>query len=484
MSFETGDLRNRIDTIWLEDRLGRKQDAAMVYTFLNGQLALRENAGLARTFVLNLDSDWGSGKSFFLTRFQEELTARGHVAVYVNAWEDDHSDDPFLSVVTAVQAGLTSKLDLEDEDIVAKARPFLRTIGKLALTAVVGGGKQFAKRLIGREGVEELGALLGNAEDTDTLADDVEAGAGKALDTVLDSVGSKLLNGFEHHKAARGAFRSELEGLAKTVCAQDGIEAPVFVLIDELDRCRPAYAVELLERVKHLFSVEDFVFVLGSDTEQLSHAIRGLYGGDFDEMRYLKRFIDRTYKFQPVEMEAFVTYAFERLGLEEGMFTLPPQVTAVGFLEKMFSARGIELRDIEQMIEVIATFAAVWPWKGVPINLVALLPLVHEQHLNLPLGAKYDPPMMKQELLFSKLGGQLFISIPLEQMVDALRRRSAKTNRPSDPTNTFLDWVINVVNGARRDMKTDDPQGYDNPYAEYHRILATVANLQDDPPNN
>ena len=68
------------------------------------------------------------------------------------------------------------------------------------------------------------------------------------------------------------------------------------MIIDELDRCRPTYAIELLETAKHLFSVDNIVFVLGINIVEMSHSIRALYGSKFDAEGYLRRFIDFDYR--------------------------------------------------------------------------------------------------------------------------------------------------------------------------------------------
>ena len=64
------------------------------------------------------------------------------------------------------------------------------------------------------------------------------------------------------------------------------------VMINELDRCRPSYAVELLEVAKHLFSADRIVFVLAVNCDQLAHSVTALYGNDFDAEGYLRRFFD------------------------------------------------------------------------------------------------------------------------------------------------------------------------------------------------
>ena len=81
---------------------------------------------------------------------------------------------------------------------------------------------------------------------------------------------------------------------------------PVVVVIDELDRCRPLYAIELLEVAKHLFSVEIIVFVLAINLRQLGHSIKAVYGSDFDSHEYLERFIDITIPLPMAERVHFI----------------------------------------------------------------------------------------------------------------------------------------------------------------------------------
>ncbi len=81
---------------------------------------------------------------------------------------------------------------------------------------------------------------------------------------------------------------------------------PLMVMIDELDRCRPSYAVELLKVAKHLFSVDRIVFVLAVNCDQFAHSVKALYGNDFDAEGYLRRFFDVDFKLPGPERQAFI----------------------------------------------------------------------------------------------------------------------------------------------------------------------------------
>ena len=64
------------------------------------------------------------------------------------------------------------------------------------------------------------------------------------------------------------------------------------VFVDELDRCKPSFAIEMLERIKHYFDDERIIFVVSLNKEQLIHTISNYYGSEFDATRYLNRFFD------------------------------------------------------------------------------------------------------------------------------------------------------------------------------------------------
>ena len=81
---------------------------------------------------------------------------------------------------------------------------------------------------------------------------------------------------------------------------------PIFILIDELDRCRPDYAISLLEIVKHIFDIKNFVFIIATDTDQLQHSIKNVYGNDFSANDYLGRFFHRRFTLKSPELNELI----------------------------------------------------------------------------------------------------------------------------------------------------------------------------------
>jgi len=91
--------------------------------------------------------------------------------------------------------------------------------------------------------------------------------------------------------------------------------AHLVIFVDELDRCKPTFTVELIERIKHFFSVEGIIFVLSVDKSQLSTSIESFYGDKIDTDGYLRRFIDLEFSLPEPNRVEFCQHLFSRLNL-------------------------------------------------------------------------------------------------------------------------------------------------------------------------
>ena len=95
---------------------------------------------------------------------------------------------------------------------------------------------------------------------------------------------------------------------------RDDTGQPLVFIIDELDRCRPTFAIELLERVKHIFDVPNIVFVFGINRDELVKSLESVYG-DIDAGTYLRRFFDMEFVLPAPDAAQFSRYLLKRYGL-------------------------------------------------------------------------------------------------------------------------------------------------------------------------
>lgn len=79
----------------------------------------------------------------------------------------------------------------------------------------------------------------------------------------------------------------------------------VVFVIDEVDRCKPSFAVDLLETIKHYFTRDDVTFILTTNTVESSHTIKKYYGHEFDGAGYLNKFFDYSYHLQKVDTDLY-----------------------------------------------------------------------------------------------------------------------------------------------------------------------------------
>jgi hypothetical protein len=377
------------DDIWADDLLGRQADAEFLKQFLVRRIEERSEEGRKKSYVLNLDAGWGHGKTFFLTRFKRQLEAEGYLAVYVNAWEDDHAEDPMIAVMAAIDEAIAPRL--KKKKVLTKTWETTKSSFKqIAVTTATHGLKKLGSKYLG-EGADIIGDIWANggepshanpapspskaSESEGGISDQVAEALSEGVEKLLDRYGEEALSRFRKAKSSSASFKDNLTKFLDNASHYKDIKVPLFVLVDELDRCRPTYAIELLERIKHLFEVDNIVFVVATDSGQLRHAIKAVYGESFESGRYLLRFFDRSYEFEKPSLESFVSSLFARFQIKPSRLSSPPDNEHQDFVLTSMRAFRLSLRDAEQCFDILRTILTTWQ-HPTPLELVYLLPLI------------------------------------------------------------------------------------------------------------
>ena len=190
---------------------------------------------------------------------------------------------------------------------------------------------------------------------------------GSEIGKLIESYGKARFSAYTEARDSVKSFRKNLKALAKKV-SEEHDNNPALIMIDELDRCRPSYAVELLEVAKHLFSVDRIIFVLAVNRAELSHSVKALYGQDFDANGYLKRFIDIDFLLPTPNRDHFIADVLDRTNIDHYFKrTKDPEAVRGGkqFIETLlcsnFQTNTISLRQISQAIHRIGLVLASLP---------------------------------------------------------------------------------------------------------------------------
>ncbi len=169
-------------------------------------------------------------------------------------------------------------------------------------------------------------------------------------------------------------FGNNISNLIDNISETQISTLPIYILIDKLDRCRPNHAISLIERIKHLFFVENIVFIIAKYTSQLKHAVSVVYGLDFNGTKYIQRFFDRIYRFDNPDTESFLNKLFHTFQVDAEKLSAPVDDPKRYFSDIMTSCH-VTLRDIERNFDILQSTITLWD-KDVALDLVYLLPLI------------------------------------------------------------------------------------------------------------
>lgn len=265
-----------IDTAIFQDPLRRHGE---VERFLQMLLAVEP------PYTILVNAPWGSGKTFFIKQVErvlrmanpaleqdaekldktfgdtaKDLLTNPFLPIYFNAWEDDHFDNPILPILATIAMSV-------DEPTVHGEEDPWKSIGDI---------------------IETTASVFGLNLSVSNF--------------VKDFNGFDFLEGYKEEKK----LRSRIDELVKNYLP--GIANRAIIFIDELDRCRPEFAVKVLEQAKTLFQQDNIVVVYSTDISQLAYSLEGIYGTNFDGTKYLERFYDKRIELNPIKPADYLSF--------------------------------------------------------------------------------------------------------------------------------------------------------------------------------
>jgi len=277
--------------------------------------------------VLALDAPWGEGKSTFIQMWRGLLLEDTIQSVYFDAFKNDYQSDPFIAIAGEIYHLIDDTDTDEKNQFKEKSSAALKTIGRIGL----------------RVGIKALTA--GVLDETVLEGSD----AGEEVSKLVDGYVANRLDSSEQDKKSLDDFRNYLEELATKI----GNGKPVVFIIDELDRCKPPFALEVLENIKHLFSVPNIVFVLSMNRSQIEESIRCEYGTEVDASKYLQKFVSlwahlpKSREKHSCDTKKYLADCLSRMGFS---ITTQDQLTAKEVFEELVEHYDLSLREIEQSL--------------------------------------------------------------------------------------------------------------------------------------
>ena len=307
--------------------------------------------------VLGLRGGVGTGKTTIMRMLEAELNDSGKRTVYVDLWKSDFVDSAFVALTAGVLEGLPEarrdEIRREGNRLASRFSEW-----KEPIRGLLKAGLSAARLKYGMDDGSELdGITIDAAIET---ADATIKGGRKNRDAAptdeerIREFDGRRIERYAETVARMEAFRNALERATESDGSPDGM----VLLIDELDRCRPSYAVEVLEVAKHLFQVPNIVFVIAFNSGALEASMQHAYGQQFPAREYLDRFFDLTIDISSGNVGQYIQKQIREMGLGNhfGMtgptHRLPGGVVN-GILAEALHERGGDLRRIKKALHQI-----------------------------------------------------------------------------------------------------------------------------------
>ena len=311
-----------------------------------------------------IDGGWGTGKTEFCQKLIRLMQQQhpDYQPVYIDAFRSDHSGEPLLALLAEIIKTCTPPKD-SDEKLIEEHKDRIRKITKAAGFLM----KTVAKAAVGHvlkqntdDLAEELQQIMNNDQEADSLAETVTDAAATIASHTIDATVEALLK--EQIEAEKNL--ETLKACLKELAA----DKPIILFIDELDRCRPDYAVDMLEVIKHVFDVENVKVVLVTNTKQLRAAINHRYGVEVDAHKYLDKFLKYSFalpdkvvaRFEEeralVAVEHFKQLIRKSRWANELKDLIDERSPTINFISDMIERNNISLRETERLVRFLEIY--------------------------------------------------------------------------------------------------------------------------------
>lgn len=323
---------------WAEDRLG--------YQAI-GEAFTKLVKSIDDAKVISIEAGFGRGKTFFRTAWSEHLRQSGEIVIEIDVQQSDHSGDPVVTLLGA----LVSALPKEDKTKGQAAIESAKKLGSLSARSLT--------KLVLRAGADEVidaatSAAIDKLDDFDTL-DDVIKDLG---DGMSKAAGQLIAAQMAAEKVRQKELPEQLHTLHSALI--EGQETNrVIIIIDELDRCHPDYAIAVLETMKLIFNQSGFVFCLMVNANYLEKLAQHRFGVSTDDEKYLDKFVDLRLQLKPKDeqiKEAVIGFASDLpLAIPYGdadIFGVEPAAKLAGELAVHTKLSPRKVKRLLQKIEI------------------------------------------------------------------------------------------------------------------------------------
>ncbi|GJJ79933.1 hypothetical protein PcPA57_06530 [Pasteurella canis] len=214
--------------------------------------------------------NWGAGKSSLLNLIEQQIEPDEWIIIKFDAWLYQGFDDARASLLEVIASHLIQAAK-DDETILKKSKNLFARIDGLRLFGLMAEGAALAA------GIPTFGLISRTFETAQNSLDGIqdEPESKQVVETgkcIVES-GKKLIKPKEKQTPPQqiDEFRREygeiLQALGKKLV----------IVIDNLDRCLPANAIQTLEAIRLFLFLNRTAFIIAADEEMIRHSVAEHY---------------------------------------------------------------------------------------------------------------------------------------------------------------------------------------------------------------
>ncbi|MCB0728550.1 MAG: tetratricopeptide repeat protein [Ignavibacteriae bacterium] len=252
--------------------------------------------------TIGVFGEWGSGKTSLMRLTENDLKIKNTKTVWFNAWKFDKAQDLRIalihSILKEIENDKTATKKLKDKAVGLLKRVNWLGLGRTAVTV----GASLATPYL---------AIL-------PLLSQVFSDSKKGSENLSKILPDELLKDQSEGKTLEliGEFEEEFKKLAMEYTGKD---SRLVVFIDDLDRCLPEKALDILESIKLFLNVPQTVFVIGTDVKVIENGLKQKYDEKSDELakNYLDKIIQVPFRIPPLSKKDIIDHFIPSLQIAD-----------------------------------------------------------------------------------------------------------------------------------------------------------------------
>ena len=290
-------------------------------------------------FVILLNGAWGSGKTTFINNnLIPTLNENSNIkkVINYNAWENDDFDSPMITFMHYLNEQYEGSLNAVKDDLLKIVN--LQKKKLFHATGVFMSNTLFSviKNKVGVDMREIVNQL-------------------KELQSEIEEEPWENMEDFEEFLRAKESLKGKLKSLSNS--------DKIVVIIDELDRCKPDFAINTLEMIKHYFSIENFVFIISADQVQLMESAKTMFGQNMDSDVYFSKFYDFKFNLDYLDSNIISTELREDvMGDFFDLYSSTYNFTIEKYVGYMFDKLSVSLREQIKILKELSVLSRGKSW--------------------------------------------------------------------------------------------------------------------------